>query len=178
MIEILNRYTRAVQYRDEQAASVAVAVRRAYLRGADLSCADLSGANLSGANLRGAYLSGADLRGADLRGANLIGADLSGAYLIGADLRGADLSGADLGGAYLPHGMRIMQVMGSRGYLVALSTPDGLEVRSGCAHHIIAWWHADGVALGLSEGYTPGQIAEYQRHFAYIEEWHQIGRES
>jgi len=36
MIEILNRYTRAVQYRDEQAASVAEAVRRAYLSGADL----------------------------------------------------------------------------------------------------------------------------------------------
>ncbi len=54
---------------------------------------------------------------------------------------------------------------------MALSTPDGLEVRSGCQHHMIDWWHAEGEALGRREGYTDAQIADYKRHFAYIEDW-------
>jgi len=59
MIEILNRYTRAVMLSLDRA---------------DLSGANLRGANLSWADLRGADLSEADLREADLSGANLSGA--------------------------------------------------------------------------------------------------------
>jgi hypothetical protein len=121
MIEIVNRYTRAVLYKAESAESVRDALieavqkkadlggadlRSAYLRSADLRSADLGGAylggaDLRGADLRGANLSGANLGGADLRSAYLGGADLRSAYLRGADLRSANLGGADLRSAYL-----------------------------------------------------------------------------
>jgi hypothetical protein len=116
MIEIVNRYTRAVLYKAESAESVRDALIEAVQKKADLRGADLRGADLSGADLRSAYLRSADLRsadlgganlgGADLRsanlgGANLGGADLRSAYLRSADLRSADLGGANLGGADL-----------------------------------------------------------------------------
>ena len=66
MIEILNRYTKAVLYSSETAQTIAEAVAA-------------SKANLNGANLRGANLRGADLREANLRGANLREANLNGA---------------------------------------------------------------------------------------------------
>jgi hypothetical protein len=121
MIEIVNRYTRAVLYKAESAESVRDALieavqKKADLGGADLRSAYLRSADLRSADLGGAYLGGADLRGADLRGANLSGANLGGAdlrsaylrsadlrsaYLGGADLRSANLGGADLRSAYL-----------------------------------------------------------------------------
>ena len=54
MIEILNRYTKAVLYTSATADTIAAAVLETRTRGADLSGADLSGAYLSGANLSGA----------------------------------------------------------------------------------------------------------------------------
>jgi len=111
MIEILNRYTRAVIYASASAETIAQAVVEAArvranlsyadLREANLSGADLREANLSGAYLSRAYLSRADLRDADLSGAYLRDADLRDAYLSRADLRDADLSGAYLSRAYL-----------------------------------------------------------------------------
>jgi hypothetical protein len=101
MIEILNRWTRAVMYSSEASKTIAEAVAEARLRDADLSGADLSGADLRDADLSGADLSGAVLRDAVLRDADLRGADLSDADLSGADLRGADLSDADLRDAVL-----------------------------------------------------------------------------
>jgi uncharacterized protein YjbI with pentapeptide repeats len=64
MIDILNRWTRAVVYHSESAQTIAEAVaeaveRGANLSGADLSAAYLSRADLSAANLSDAYLSGA-----------------------------------------------------------------------------------------------------------------------
>ena len=114
-----------------------------------------------------ADLSGADLSSAYLSGANLSGANLSDANLSDADLRRANLSG----------GMYIMQIMASLTYLVALSTSDGLEVRSGCKHYPIAWWQENGEQLACDHGYTDVQIAEYKRHFAYIAEWHAAVRQ-
>ena len=61
MIEILNRWTRAVVYQSESAQTIAEAVIDARKSGADLR-----EANLCGANLRRADLSGADLCGANL----------------------------------------------------------------------------------------------------------------
>ena len=78
MIEILNRYTRAVLYSSATAETIAQAVVEARQSGANLSGANLSGADLSGANLSGANLSWANLSGADLSWANLSGANLSG----------------------------------------------------------------------------------------------------
>jgi len=54
VIEILNRYTKAVLYTSTTAETIAEAVRGAVLRGADLSGADLRGADLRGADLSGA----------------------------------------------------------------------------------------------------------------------------
>jgi hypothetical protein len=100
MIEIVNRWTRAVIFSGEYA-SLKEAVEAAVRSRADLSRANLSRANLSGANLSGALLSGADLSGALLSGADLSRANLSRANLSGANLSGALLSGADLSGALL-----------------------------------------------------------------------------
>jgi hypothetical protein len=106
MIEIVNRWTRAVIFSGEYASlkeAVEQAVRsRANLSEAYLSEAYLSGADLSGANLSEAYLSGADLSGANLSEAYLSRADLSRADLSRADLSRADLSRADLSRAILP----------------------------------------------------------------------------
>ena len=151
MIYIIKRYTCAVCYHSEKSGTISEAVKEAYLSGANLSRAYLSGAYLSGANLSRAYLSGA----------NLSRAYLSRAYLIGA---------------ILPAGMSIMQILGSRVPLVALSTPEGLEVRSGCEHHDLEWWQANGETLGRKEGYSDSQIDEYKRHFVYLTEWHAFVR--
>ena len=191
MIEIFNRYTNALLYRSDSSASIKEAVESAAadgaslvrarldgarLVGASLVRARLDGARLDGARLVGARLDGARLDGARLDGASLVRASLVGASLVGASLDGARLDGARLDGASLPDGMFIMQIMASCGYLVALSTPEGLEVRSGCQHHLYEWWIDNGKQLGRDEGYSDGQIAEYDRHFAYIAEWHKIVR--
>ena len=59
MIEILNRYTKAVLYTSATADTIAAAVLETRTRGADLGGAYLRGADLSGADLSGAYLRGA-----------------------------------------------------------------------------------------------------------------------
>ncbi len=112
MIEIKNRFTGALIYKSETAATTAEAVAeavnaRANLAGANLADADLAGANLPRADLEGAYLAGANLARANLpranlAGAYLAGANLAGAYLTGAYLTGAYLARADLAGANLP----------------------------------------------------------------------------
>ncbi len=89
MLEILHRYTKAVLYKSDTAATVKQATIEAAGNGANLRSADLYGADLYGANLSGADLSGANLRSADLYGADLYGANLSGANLYGANLRSA-----------------------------------------------------------------------------------------
>ena len=66
MIDILERYTRAVLYHSDTAQDITAATREAAKGGANLSRADLSRANLSRADLSGAYLSGANLSGAYL----------------------------------------------------------------------------------------------------------------
>ena len=66
MIEILNRYTKAVLYSSATAKTILAALVEAHNNGANLYGADLSGANLSGANLSAADLSGPDLSGANL----------------------------------------------------------------------------------------------------------------
>ena len=73
MIEILNRYTKAVLYSSATAKTILAALVEAHNNGANLSGADLSEANLYSANL-----SGANLPRANLYSANLSGADLSG----------------------------------------------------------------------------------------------------
>jgi len=87
MIEILNRYTKAVLYRSETATTVSQAVSEAVKSGSDLRYSNLSGSDLSGS-----YLSGSNLSGSDLRGSNLSYSDLSGSNLSGSNLSGSDLS--------------------------------------------------------------------------------------
>ena len=117
-------YLRGADLRDSD-------LRGAYLSGADLSDANLSDAYLRGANLSDAYLSGADLSGANLGGANLRGADLRGAYLRGANLGDAYLSGADLSGAKI---IRVIARVGRLdGYeFIAFDTDKGVIIRAGC----------------------------------------------
>ena len=145
-IEIKHRFTGDVLFRSEKAATMAEAVREAYLGGANLSRADLSGANLSGAylggaNLSRANLSGANLSGAYLGGANLSGANLSGAYLSGAYLGGANLSGANLSRADLGEQWVIQGAHRSDGYpffLQKLTGDSEPMVKAGCRHFTLA----------------------------------------
>jgi hypothetical protein len=197
MIDILNRWTRAVVYHSESAQTIAEAVaeaveRRAYLNRADLSGAYLSGAdlnraylnranlsdaNLSGADLNRAYLSGAYLNRADLSGAYLNRADLSGADLSGADLSGANLSDAylsgaylsdaNLSGAYLSDAYRL-HIGGSMHPLAA--TASG-AVRIGCHVYQIERWLESYRAIGAREKYTPEQIEEYGGYLAIAKAW-------
>jgi hypothetical protein len=187
MIDILNRWTRAVVYHSESAQTIAEAVaeaveRRAYLNRADLSGAYLSGAdlnraylnraNLSDANLSGAYLNRADLSGAylnraDLSGADLSGADLSGANLSDAYLSGAYLSDANLSGAYLSDAYRL-HIGGSMHPLAA--TASG-AVRIGCHVYQIERWLESYRAIGAREKYTPEQIEEYGGYLAIAKAW-------
>jgi hypothetical protein len=160
VIEILNRYTKAVLYTSATADTIAAAVLETRTRGADLGGADLRGADLRGADLRGADLSGADLSGAYLSGADLRGADLSGAYLSGANLRGAV--------GLLPDGIVPLQILGTKHFIIVRS-PGMITI--GCKHHEIAWWREHAVALGKTENYTPAQITEYAAHIEYCAAW-------
>jgi hypothetical protein len=189
MIDILNRWTRAVVYHSESAQTIAEAVaeaveRRANLSEANLSGAYLSGANLSGANLSGAYLSGANLSGANLSRANLSGAYLSGAYLSranlseanlsGAYLSGANLSGANLSGAYLSGAYRLY-ISGSMHPLAA--TASG-TVRIGCHIYQIERWLESYRAIGAREKYTPEQIEEYGGYLAIAKAWIDVQKQA
>jgi len=110
--DVMNRFTGLVQFTAQiecaadalPSIKMGLAIKWAYLSGANLSGANLSRANLSGAYLSRAYLIGANLSGANLSGAylsdaNLSGANLSDAYLNRANLSGANLSRANLSGA-------------------------------------------------------------------------------
>jgi uncharacterized protein YjbI with pentapeptide repeats len=93
------------------AADEAHAVKRGFLRAADIRFADATrafvvGADITRANLQGIYfysavLRHADLTWADLREAFIYEADLRHAILRNADLRAADLSRSNLAGANL-----------------------------------------------------------------------------
>jgi hypothetical protein len=128
--DILNRWTGAVVFHSETAATRGEAAEEAVRSRADLS-----------------------------------GADLSGAYLSRADLSGADLSGADLSD------LKILQVAGSRDFIVALSAPEGVEVRVGCQHHSLTHWLEHYKAIGRANGYGDDEIAEYGLHLGYVEQW-------
>ena len=78
---------------------------------------------------------------------------------------GANLSGANLGD------LKILQVGGSVHFIVALSTPDGLELRIGCHHKPLAEWLKHYRAIGKVNGYTPAQITEYGAHLKYVAAW-------
>jgi uncharacterized protein YjbI with pentapeptide repeats len=128
MIEIKNRWSGAVIFKRETAATTAQAVAELIAQARERSeRADLSGADLRRANLRYANLRYADLSGANLSGADLRGADLSGADLRGAELRGANLSGANLSGAGV-----VSLGYDTRGYHFLLRKEDELRVTAGC----------------------------------------------
>jgi len=159
MIEILNRYTRAVIYTSTSAETIAQAVVEAARVRANLSYADLSYANLSYANL-----SGANLSYANLSGANLSGADLSYADLRGADLRDADLSGAKTDAATKMDRWSLV-IVGSRH---AITATDRL-VAIGCQRHSLDWWLENYGTVGSESGYSPEEIEEYGGHLKRIE---------
>ena len=148
MIEIFNRWTKAIMASGDSVRAAAEASR------ADLSDADLSGADLSGADLSDANLSGADLRRADLRRA-----DLSGANLSGADLSDANCLTA-LGD--------FLRIAGSRHAIIAI---DAENVSIGCMRRSLAEWLHCYQQVGEEEGYTAAQIAEYGRHLEYVLAW-------
>jgi len=190
MIDILNRWTRAILHHSETATTIAEAViearsagadlyganlyganlHEADLYGADLREADLYEANLGGADLReadlyGANLRGADLYGANLRGANLGGANLGGANLYGADLYGAKLYGANLRGANLRGAKQfVLRIQGSRDEINAIDD----DVRIGCLRNLLAQWLLNYQEVGVAQRYSPVEIAEYGAHLRHI----------
>ena len=87
-----------------------------------------------------------------------------------ANLERANLGGANLEWANLGD-LKIIQVGGSKHWIVALLTPVGCEVRIGCQHHPLAWWLEHYAAIGRTEGYMDAQVAEYERHLRYVAEW-------
>jgi hypothetical protein len=160
MIEILNRWTKAVLFSSEKAQTIADAVAEAVRSRAHLIEADLSEADLSGADLRETDLSGANLSETDLSGANLIEANLSGANLIEANLRGANLSEANLSGAK----QKILVIQGSRNQIVAINN----QVRIGCYYHKLDYWLRHYKEIGRDAGYSNPQIKEYKLHLQHI----------
>ena len=130
-IEIKHRFTGAVLFRSEKAATMTEAVREANLSGAYLSRADLGGADLGGA-----YLGGANLSRAYLGGAYLGGADLSRADLGGANLGGANLSGANLGEQWVIQGAHRSD--GYPFFLQKLTGDAEPMVKAGCRHFTLA----------------------------------------
>ena len=92
------------------------------------------------------------------------------AYLSGANLSRANLSGANLSGANLGD-LKILQIAGLRDFIVALSTPGGIEVRVGCQHHPLAHWLEHYKAIGRANDYEDDEIAEYGLHLGYVEQW-------
>ena len=163
MIEILNRYTRAVLYASETADSIASAVAEALKSRANLTDADLYRANLTGANLIRANLTDADLIRANLTDANLTGANLIRANLTDANLTGADLYGADLYGANLEKFRCV--IPGSRHVITATDK----RVSIGCHTYTIGHWLEHFRAIGRAEKYTDEQIEEYGENLNRIE---------
>jgi len=100
----------------------------------------------------------ADLRGANLRDANLRGADLRGANLRGADL--LDAKGLPLGA--------VLQIAGSRDWIIVLNEHD---VRIGCIRKGIDDWIAEYRTVGEQHGYTAEAIEEYGAHLVYVQHW-------
>jgi hypothetical protein len=175
MINISNRYTRAVLYHSETAQTIAEAVAEAYGRGATLRGANLAGANLAGANLAGANLAGADLReanlaeanlhGATLREANLAGANLAGANLHGANLHGANLAGsnlreANLAGSNLPPTCHIASLCFGSWPVTVTST----NTQIGCERHPNKSWLAWGIDAPEIAVMHPNAVAWWTRH--------------
>src|SRR5690349_19997990 len=153
MIEILDRFTRAVLYSSATANDIATAVAEAVKSRAYLSGAYLSGANLSRADLSGAYLSGADLSGAYLSGAYLSRADLSGAYLSGADLIGAQ---------------HVLRISGGRHDIVVSDTG---VVSIGCHDYPIERWLGSYKVIGHTENYGPEEIDDYADRLKLVANW-------
>ena len=100
------------------------------------------------ADLHGADLSGADLSGADLRMADLRWADLSGADLSGADLRMADLR--------MAIGNFVVGYFGKHDAVAA-----GGYINIGCERHAYDVWLEKGEQIGMDNGYTSAEIADY-----------------
>ena len=150
MVEIVNRYTRALLY-----ASTTVA---------DITAAVIEAAR-SGASLRGAYLGSAYLEGANLEGVDLRAADLSGANLRDANLRGAYLEGAI---GLLSNGSVPLQIGGTRNWIIVREAG---KITIGCMHESVEWWEEHHAAVGRREHYTTEEIAEYVAHIAYCKAW-------
>jgi len=143
MIEILNRYTGAVLYSSASAQTIAEAVHEAAAKGA----------SLVGARLDGARLDDASLVGARLDRASLVGASLVGARLDGHEIRA------------------ILQIGGSRNWIVASACEGVVHVGIGCHQRTLAKWLATYEEIGPDNSYTPAQVAEYGEHLRYIERW-------
>ena len=176
MIEILNRWTKAVVYRSEKSDLIGTAAKEAILTGADLTGADLTGADLTGVDLAGADLTEADLTGADLTGADLTGADLTeadltGAVLTDAVLRRADLSNSNCGTALGD----FLRITGTRHPICAI---DEGNVSIGCMRNSLAWWREHYSAVGRNERYSAEQIEEYRLHIEYVATWMSVRKQA
>ena len=124
MIEILNRYTKAVLYKSESATTVKEAVVEAVTAKCNLSGSNLSGSNLSYSNLSYSNLRGIDLSYSNLSGSNLSGSNLSYSNLSYSNLRGIDLSYSNLSGSNLRGSKELPPIAAAQ---IAI-TPDGVLI--------------------------------------------------
>ena len=199
MIEILNRYTKAVLYPSE-AETLGAAVKEGMALRADLTGAVLTDAGLTRAVLTGADLTDADLTDADLTGAVLTDADLTDAVLTDADLTRADLTRAVLTGAVLTDAVLTGAVLTDAedltravltgavlsnsncgtafGNLLRITgsrhpiiAVDEDNISIGCMLHDLAWWREHYKASGRAQRYSDVQIEEYRLHIEYVAQW-------
>ena len=127
MIEILNRYTKAVLYKSESATTVKEAVVEAVTAKCNLSYSNLSGSDLSYSNLSGSNLSYSNLSYSNLRGIDLSGSNLSGIDLSYSNLRGSDLSYSNLSGSNLSYSN--LSYSNLRGSNLSGSNLSGIDLR-------------------------------------------------
>lgn len=108
--------------------------------------------------LKALGLDPANLTGAVLIEANLRLADLTEAVLIGANLTGAVLTGAVLTEAVLTRAIGPFTT-GQFGRHTAVAA--GSYIAIGCERHDYDWWLANYEAVGLANGYSVYEIADY-----------------
>ena len=88
--------------------------------------------------------------------------------VVEAAKNGADLGGANLEGAII---RSILQIGGSRHWLVAIATDESVLVKIGCHERTLDKWLEGYEAIGKREEYTAAQIAEYGAHLRYVADW-------
>ena len=102
----------------------------------------------------------AEIWGGVIRGGEIRGGEIWGGVIWGGVIWGGEI----WGGTYE---VSMLQIQGSRHFLYAYFNEENIvELGIGCERHSIAWWQENYEKIGVKEGYTKEEIAEYK---AYID---------